>query len=349
VPKRDNTIKEDIFKFYNIQENFKVKKIYSFDFLRFEKINKFFIYIQALLFAFAIFFHVLFNLEKFGRDDIFYLRDEFSPWLLILLNKKVFLEIHAFTKRFRYYRIFFPKISGLILITKKAKEKFIDLGMVKEKILIAPDGVDLNIFDLDLSKDEARKKFNLPLDKKLLGYTGRFRTMGMDKGIYDILKALKILNDNEIIFIAIGGLGADIDHYTKKAREAEIEKQIKLLPFRSQSQLAVYQKAFDILLMPFPPNEHYTFYMSPLKMFEYMASGRPIVTSDLPSVREILNENNAIFVKPEDPEDLARGIKTALEDKELAQRVSQQAFEDVQFYTWTKRAERIVRFIKEKI
>jgi len=121
------------------------------------------------------------------------------------------------------------------------------------------------------------------------------------------------------------------------------------VPFRSQAQLAVYQKAFDILLMPFPPNEHYTFYMSPLKMFEYMASGRPIVTSDLPSVREILNENNAIFVKPEDPEDLARGIKTALEDKELAQRVSQQAFEDVQFYTWTKRAERIVRFIKEKI
>ncbi|PIW76667.1 MAG: hypothetical protein CO001_00130, partial [Candidatus Portnoybacteria bacterium CG_4_8_14_3_um_filter_40_10] len=203
VPKRDNTIKEDIFKFYNIQENFKVKKIYSFDFLRFEKINKFFIYIQALLFAFAIFFHVLFNLEKFGRDDIFYLRDEFSPWLLILLNKKVFLEIHAFKKRFRCYRIFFSKLKGLILITENAKEEFIEAGIKQEKICVAPDAVDFVRFNIDISQEDARKKLSLSLDKRIIVYVGSFYIHSW-KGIDVLLEASKQFSD-DFLFVLVGG------------------------------------------------------------------------------------------------------------------------------------------------
>ena len=76
-----------------------------------------------------------------------------------------------------------------------------------------------------------------------------------------------------------------------------------------------------------------------------MASKRPIVASDLPSIREILNEENAVLVEPNNPEALAEGIKKILQNPELADKISKQAFRDVQNYTWQKRAQKILGFI----
>jgi glycosyltransferase involved in cell wall biosynthesis len=99
--------------------------------------------------------------------------------------------------------------------------------------------------------------------------------------------------------------------------------------------------------MPFPKTEHYAYYMSPLKLFEYMASKRPIVASDLPSIREILNEQNSVLVEPDNPEKLAEGIKRILADNNFAEKISNQAFQDVQQYTWQKRVEQILGFVKK--
>ena len=77
-----------------------------------------------------------------------------------------------------------------------------------------------------------------------------------------------------------------------------------------------------------------------------MASGVPIVASDIPALREILNEKNAVLVKPNDPAVLARGIQKVLSDHALATSISRQAFEDVQKFTWENRAKSICEFIK---
>lgn len=75
-----------------------------------------------------------------------------------------------------------------------------------------------------------------------------------------------------------------------------------------------------------------------------MASQKPIVASDLPSIREILNENNAVLCRPGDPADLAEKIKIA-GDSLFAQKISAQARLDVIRYTWRERAAKIIRFI----
>ncbi len=346
--KNKDESEEDIFKFYGIERKFKITRIFSVNIFNIKAMGKLAVVLQLTSFAAGVFFHFLLNKEKYSKDSIFYFRDELSPCLMIFLSKNIFAEFHGFIKRHKYYKRFLAKAGGLVLITRKAKEEFVKLGLKSEKILVAPDGVDLNIFALDLSKEEARRRLNLPQDKKILGYTGRFTTMGMDKGIMDILKALRIINGN-ILFLAVGGSKKDIDFYQKQAEYLNVADKIFFISYVGQAELAVYQKSCDALLMPFPNKEHYAYYMSPLKMFEYMASKRPIVATDLLSIREVLSQSNAVIVKPDDPQDLARGIKKVLSDEELAEKISSQAFEDAKKYTWKERVKNIINFIQKTI
>jgi glycosyltransferase involved in cell wall biosynthesis len=83
--------------------------------------------------------------------------------------------------------------------------------------------------------------------------------------------------------------------------------------------------------------------MSPLKLFEYMASQRPIISSDLPSVREILDESNCLFCKPDNHKDLAVKILKLIKDSELSKKIANKAFRDVQKYTWDRRVKKILK------
>ena len=214
-----------------------------------------------------------------------------------------------------------------------------------KKILVSPDAVDLAIFATNHSQKIAREKLQLPQNVKLLGYCGKFTTMGQDKGIDTILQSLRQLPP-DILFIAVGAKPKELKHYKKLARQYGVEEKVRFFIHVDQKKLALYQKAADVLLMPFPHTKHYAYYMSPLKMFEYMASKRPIIATNLPSIREILSEKNAIIVKPDDPSDLANGIKKILGDKKLAEQISEQAFKDVDNYTWEKRVKSILDFIR---
>lgn len=292
--------------------------------------------------------------------DYVYCRE---PWLLffMLLYKKFIrlkaefiYEIHAFEeKKFSQKlinKIIFSNVDKFIFITKNLLDIFLKkYPVIKEKSLIEPDAVDLQIFNLNLTKEEARDKLGLPKNALILGYMGRFKTMGMDKGINDILKAVDILNKGkgkEVLFIAVGGSNKDVEYYKEKARDLNIEKNVKLLGSHTQAELALYQQTCDILLMPFPFVEHYAYYMSPLKMFEYMASGRPIIATDLPTIREVLNEKNSVIIKPNHPEYLAGAVSRIAQSNDCGKSLAQLALCDVQDYTWEKRVERIIEFVK---
>ena len=82
-------------------------------------------------------------------------------------------------------------------------------------------------------------------------------------------------------------------------------------------------------------------------MFEYMASKKPIVASDIQSIREILNPKNSILAKADDTDSFVQGIKKAIEDTALVESITQKAFSDVQNYTWEKRAQKILHFLNK--
>ena len=84
-------------------------------------------------------------------------------------------------------------------------------------------------------------------------------------------------------------------------------------------------------------------------MFEYMAAGKPIVASDLPTVAEVLRDGvNAVMVPPDNADQLARALQRLIDDPEYGQRLGMTAKRDVEGYYWDVRTQRILEFVREQ-
>ena len=340
VPKRHGVMPETLFKYYGVKKQFTIKTLWSLDLFRYERfIGKLAYAIQAMTF----FFLLLWLPVK--RDDILYSRDLFIlPWLR-LRSKRVFLEIHFLQATQKRLRGLFRFAGKIITTTAHLKDEIAAFGIPPERILVAHDAVDLPLFGITLAKTEARARLELPQDKIILGYTGNFKAMGMDKGIANMLYALPKLRQRfpNILFIAVGGVEPDISEYERMAQDCGVADIVRLLPRVKVTDLPVYQQACDILTMTPPRNEYFSYHVSPLKMFEYMAGNRPIVAADLPGIREVLNERNAVLVDADDTQKLASVIDALLRDGKRCQEIAAQARADVEKFTWEKRAEGILR------
>ncbi len=331
VPWRFNPIKEDSFEYYGIEKNFKITKLFSFDLVKLGKIG---FLIQALSFAKCAFWYALFK-----KADVVYSRDELSLFYLSFFKKNLFWESHDGRFNFLIKRVLL-KCKGIISISQGLKDFYITKGITPGKILVAPDGVDLKEFDIPISKEEARNELGLLLNKKIILYIGSFYLYDW-KGIDVLLEAAKLFS-NEYLFLLVGGNIKEI----KKVKDKYKSENILLVGHRPHRYMPYYLKSADVLVLPNKKsNEISEKYTSPLKLFEYMASGRPIVASDLLSIREVLNQENAVLVEPNSAEALAGGIKAVLAGGRLYDKISERAYYDVQNHTWEKRAWKILDFI----
>lgn len=341
APKRFNAIKESPFDYYGIRPVFKIEKISVIDLIPLEKIfGRFANFIESLSFA-------LFVLFRLGGEkaDIIYSRDQFICWFLGFTSRKFVYEIHSFPKNIWIYKRIWYKAHKIVAITGGLKALLVSRGVKPEKILVASDAVDLAASDAVLqTKEELKIELELPSDF-LVGYVGRFKTLGMEKGIKTMIEALSLL-DKETKMVFIGGDEDEIKDYKSLANRFNVVSQCIFVEYQLRVKAIKYRKAMDVLVIPFPNKPHYAFYASPLKLFEYMASGRPIIASDLPALHEILNDKNALFFKPDDAGDLARVIKMLASSQTLGYHLSRQALADVKEYTWDKRAKKILEFIK---
>ncbi len=322
----------DVFKEYSLINNFAIKKLPTVEFAGY--------WAQLISFYFFAILRAVF----LNRKTIIYSRD-LAPSLLSFLGFRVVFECHRVPERGRNLFLFMSRrLHRIVAVTSGIADVFLKGGVDASGISVVPDAFDPKTFDINISKEEARKKLKLPQDKKILMYCGAFRTMSMGKGIEEILGALKMF-DESVVFVAVGGTTEDIIYYQSKADGMELSGRVIFLPRVGREEVAFYERAADVLLMPFPYTRHYAYYMSPLKMFEYMASGRPIVTTDLPAIRDVLSEKSAVLVQPDDVNALYRGVKTVLDDEPMAERIAQKAKTDVVQYTWSNRARKIIGFI----
>lgn len=340
-PFRKNNIKDNIFSYYSVKENFKIKKIWVPDFYLPRKLDRVAVGIKSFISAVIISFYAL-----FVEAEIIYSRDEMLLYFLSFFKSNLIFEAHRFSsKRKFFYRRFNKKGVKIVAISKAIKTDLVILGYNPDKILIAHDGVDLDEFDIDISKEEARKKIGLPLDKIIVMYTGHlFEWKGADV----LLEAARFAGNIRIeqsLFVFVGGMAYDIKKFREKSKGAE---NILILGHRSHKEIPIFLKAADILVLPNSSKEEISSkYTSPLKLFEYMASERPIIASDILSIREVLDDNNSYLFKADDPESLAKVLGLAIKNEENAKIKANMALDKVKSFTWQKRANKINLFFSE--
>jgi glycosyltransferase involved in cell wall biosynthesis len=346
IPARFNYIKSNIFDYYDINIRFKIVRLPNIDLINVIK-NKFGFVFQNVSFSFSVFFYLFFYKGKIT----IYSRDYFTLFLLSFLDKAtLFYEVHTFPNKLNFFYKIVLKRVKFVAITKGLRNELFNHGVADDRILIAHDGVDIDLFNNHkLDKVDLRKKLNLPKDKKIIAYVGKLTTMGKSKGVELLLEAfVKVLNDCPQAFLLLVGINKDevVNIKQKFDKFGVKSKFYKLILHVNYEKIIDYEKSSDVLVMSYPNTKHYQLYMSPLKMFEYMASGVPIVSSDLESIREVLSDDSAVLVQAENINALGKGIKNILSDDNLAIKIANKAKQDVGMYTWKIRAKKILDFVK---
>jgi len=354
-PFRKNPLSaEDILEYYGIEENIRMTRLYSVD-----VINRFPVKWQKLPFLFqgATFSLRLLSYLFRTTADVVYTRDAFSILPLFQTRspsgrKNVFLEIHKLPASRPGRGIVFQvarKAGGVVTVTSHLKEQMVKEGIDRKAVLVAHDGVDLKRFSSVREDREAlRKKLGLPRKCFLAGYVGRFIALDMEKGLGDMIRALAIIRkeaaDVEMCFV--GGPLDQVGAYREIAASQGLDPS--LLHFFDHVEpglVPAFQKALDVCMIPTPWTHHYAYNVSPMKLFEYMASGNPIVATSLPSAKEVLaHGKNALLTEPENPADLAAAVLRLRKDAQFASGLASQAYRDVQCYTWEERAKHILDF-----
>jgi glycosyltransferase involved in cell wall biosynthesis len=170
------------------------------------------------------------------------------------------------------------------------------------------------------------------------------------KGVDVLLEAIARIPDATGLIIGGHSAEPDLERTKLVAERLGITARVTFTGLVEPVRVAELLTQADVLALPNPASAISTRYTSPLKLFEYMAARRPIVSSDLPSIREVLRDGvNALLVPPGDPVALSNAITRLFNDQALAARLAEAAFEQVPNYSWDRRAERLDGLLSETI
>jgi len=330
VPTRKNKIKENLFDYYGLKNNFKIRHIKLVDFLPFDK----------FLFGKAIYLNNLFFLIKsfflrFDRDSLIYTRSPEIAWVFSLRKYKVFFEAHSWPgSKTWIYKQMLKKVDLLICNSNGTANYHIKNGL--DKVRVCHNGVDLEKFSINFDKNYCKKQIGFSSNDLLVMYVGHLYDW---KGADVLAKSVDFIVD-KIKFVFVGGSDIDILKYKKKYNK----KNIFFIGKKRHEEIPFYLKAADILVLPnVPISKESVMFTSPIKMFEYMSSGAPIIASNLPSIKEILNEDNSILFKAGDEKDLSEKIVFCLNNGSIVNNISRKALSDVQTFSWSNRAKKIIK------
>jgi glycosyltransferase involved in cell wall biosynthesis len=237
-----------------------------------------------------------------------------------------------------------PVHKRVVFITHSLRRLIEDqlaIEIPEEEVIIAPDGVDLERYSQLPSPSEARQSLGL-IEKITALYSGSFYQGRGLQTLFDLAGMLR-----EMQFVWVGGAPEEVSTWKQKLKSTGIEN-VMLTGYVNNSELPRYQAAADLLLMPYSRNVagssggNIANVTSPMKLFEYMACGRAIVTTDLPVLHEVLNDQNAVFCPPDDLQTWKSTLQALAEDDKKRQALGKQALMDVQQYSWRNRMRQIM-------
>ncbi len=337
--KRDYKI-QDMLNYYDISgsENLNIRKLPYFSLKGPLNLKLTWNFIYKISLFLNLFFREKFlNLSKI----VLFLRYPDLTYFLLKFKKKLnFLLIYEahelyFLKNKKYFKIekeIFKNSDLIICITQNLKNQIIKIfNSDRRKIHVIPDAVKDKWLEIKKEKGE------------YIFYAGNFKKW---KGVEVLIEAMKYLPNEKLL---LAGEGKELKNLMNKVKKLNLENQVKFLGYIPHGKVLFYLAKSKFGILPNIEEETSNF-TSPLKLFEYMALGLPIIASNIPVFREILTHGeNAWFFESGNPQALAEAIKFLSENSQIAKSLALKAKEQAKNYTFTKRAEKIKKLIEENL
>jgi glycosyltransferase involved in cell wall biosynthesis len=213
-------------------------------------------------------------------------------------------------------------IDWLVPINQNSAAHLVDAGAIPARVHVSPSAVDLEAFE------QTDPFCAIRLDHPRIVYIGR---ISEDRGL-EIFQAL-----------AERGIG-DITLVGEQEHTFEESSSLRVLPFVPHRDVPKWYGQTDLVLLPYQRELRHVDSISPMKLFEALAAGRPIIASDIPPIREILeHKRTGLLVEPDDIDAWVEAINMLRREPAFAFRIAQAAKDLASHFTWYKRAEGIAR------
>lgn len=235
-----------------------------------------------------------------------------------------------------------PLFLGAVLHSAFARDRYAALGVDPERLLVAHNGYEPRAFEQRPSPEEARRELGLPQDRPLVVYTGHINAT---KGLDVVLGMAR--RTPEARFLLVGSEGDGLIERLSRGVD-----NVMLVPWQPFDRVVRYLFAADVLLLPPSgvPLRVIGNTVLPMKLFLYLAAGRPILAPDGPDLAELLrHDDNAVLVPPGDARSAADALRGLLADPERQRRLAEAALRDSAGLTWDARAEKIERFLERRL
>ncbi|MEK9176742.1 MAG: glycosyltransferase [Patescibacteria group bacterium] len=315
LPTRKNPITAEVHQYYDVPESFGVERVSTPDYVGKGRTGALFFFLQRLLFMRRL-------IVRPPPPGIVYTREPELVWALSGRRITVF-EAHRVPRGLAgWLTAFLVRRARLVVCNSRGTEAAMrKLGVTRT--VVAPNGFDPARFTGPV---RFRSELGLP-EGFLALYAGSEERW---KGAHVFRDARRFAEG--ISFAVVGG-----------ANEGE-EGGVSEIGRVHRADIGEYLRSADALVLPNTrESEESERYTSPIKLFEYLAAGKPIVASSLAPIREILADEDALFVSPGDAEALARALGRLKEDPALHARLARRSLALSASYTWNARAKRILK------
>jgi len=283
--------------------------------------------------------------------DLIWSREFYAADYASAFGLKTIIEHHhPFTERqWKVARRMLRRDSfrGVAAISGVHRRLLLDGGWPEEKVIAAHSGVDLTQF-VEASKANGHLRARLAAEgQRVVLYAGSFYT---GKGGDQMLLAAERMKD--VKFVLLGGRDFEVAELKERCKSLGLDN-VELTGHMTHAEIPSYLFAADILIAPFTEDgcdiagKVIIPYASPIKLFEYMAAGKPIVASNIGAIPEVLRHDvNALLVAPGSVDDLVLNLSKLLSDPALAARLGARALRDVRLYSWEERVARILELAR---